>query len=422
MNAWRLRLLTFALMIAWTACQIASAQDAGKPTSQPASQPYVRKGPMKIGTNFWQIDWGGSDPFKDGHRNVTGDNPWREDFLKQMQTYTCLRFMDYGRTNMAEKVHSPDWDKRKQKADKNQNPMAWEWQIDLCNRTGKDLWICVPHHTGPDYWKNLATLVRDTLDPKLKAYVEYSNETWNWQFSQAHYVDAKGKELKLWRPKHDVNKNGAPEQWANDVARLRAHVYFAARVCEVFEEVFGAQAKDRLVKVMAGQASDWCSYIIIEGAADPAVNPKGIKFDCYAIAPYFAANLNGGASIEQVRAVVKESLDITRLVKAELDGTGKWAKIEHVGQYGIPLVCYEGGQHMLNNARGFVSNPMSYTIYKEYLDGLNEIGVDLFMHYVHSGAWGGMAWGAMESLNQPMEQAHRYRALMDWVKEHPPVK
>ena len=34
-----------------------------------------------------------------------------------------------------------------------QNPVAYEWMIDLCNRTGKDMWITVPHVADDDYVK-----------------------------------------------------------------------------------------------------------------------------------------------------------------------------------------------------------------------------------------------------------------------------
>ena len=33
----------------------------------------------------------------------------------------------------------------------------------------------------------LATLVKNTLSPGLPVYVEYSNEVWNYSFTQAHY-------------------------------------------------------------------------------------------------------------------------------------------------------------------------------------------------------------------------------------------
>ena len=59
--------------------------------------------------------------------------------------------------------------------------------IKLCNETQKDAWICVPHLADDDYITQMATLFRDQLDGNLNVYLEYSNEVWNWIFSQTHY-------------------------------------------------------------------------------------------------------------------------------------------------------------------------------------------------------------------------------------------
>ncbi|HYW95102.1 MAG TPA: fibronectin type III domain-containing protein, partial [Bacteroidales bacterium] len=54
-------------------------------------------GKMLIGTNFWNISWGGSgnDPFINGYQNVTGDNPWKPVFLDDVSFYSHYRFMDW---------------------------------------------------------------------------------------------------------------------------------------------------------------------------------------------------------------------------------------------------------------------------------------------------------------------------------------
>lgn len=66
--------------------------------------------------------------------------------------------------------------------------IAWEYCIQLANETGKDLWINIPHKATDDYILQLATLIKATLNPWLKVYVEFSNETWNgaYGFSQVN--------------------------------------------------------------------------------------------------------------------------------------------------------------------------------------------------------------------------------------------
>lgn len=72
--------------------------------------------------------------------------------------------------------------------------MPYEIVIDICNRAGADLWIQTGHRVDQALVEGLAALVRDTLDPALTCFVEYSNETWNNSFDQAQYFIAKGVE------------------------------------------------------------------------------------------------------------------------------------------------------------------------------------------------------------------------------------
>jgi hypothetical protein len=102
-------------------------------------------GAMEVGTNFWDVGWGGqaNDPFMDGHKNVSGDNPWKPEFLDEIRVYTVFRFMDWGKTNNAVEAQGGKtrWEERVKRSDPVQRPMAYEWMIDLCNRTQRDMWV-----------------------------------------------------------------------------------------------------------------------------------------------------------------------------------------------------------------------------------------------------------------------------------------
>jgi hypothetical protein len=65
-----------------------------------------------------------------------------------------------------------DWDTRAQPKSEQAEPVAFEWQIDLCNRSKKDYWVNIPHAADGDYVKQLASLIHDKLDPQLRVYVE----------------------------------------------------------------------------------------------------------------------------------------------------------------------------------------------------------------------------------------------------------
>jgi hypothetical protein len=70
-----------------------------------------------------------------------------------------------------------------------------EIQVALCNALGADLWYNFPFHYDDTSCAATTTYIRDNLNPTLKAYFEYSNEVWNWGFSQTALSAARGAYL-----------------------------------------------------------------------------------------------------------------------------------------------------------------------------------------------------------------------------------
>src|SRR5262249_2457495 len=107
-----------------------------------------------------------------------------DQFLSTLQPFNTLRFMDWAVTN-----NNPvaNWADRTQVTYARQavpNGVAWEYMIQLANLTHKDMWINIPVNATDDYVTQLAALLKQTLNPGLAVYVEYSNELWNSQFTQ----------------------------------------------------------------------------------------------------------------------------------------------------------------------------------------------------------------------------------------------
>jgi hypothetical protein len=374
---------------------------AGTSTQEPTKEEG-----MRLGTNFWFLaDWG-ERAWADNATFTTTSNPWNPTFVSEItqSSFAVLRFMDFGGTNNSVIRNWPD--RTQQASDANLRGgdvggrgIAYEWMFDLCNRTGKDCWICLPHLTIETYEANpsanffteLARLAKDKLLPERRIYVEYSNETWNGQFSQFDYVAGRGRAL------------GYSDQAYT--ASFYFHVYAALRIQKAFEEVF-AEAKDRVKVVLAGQlGSHWGSERQVEALKNGSINPWGLTPDYHAVSNYVGNGINGASS--SIRT------DWSREVSAVRTSARRHRDI--IAPTGMQLIAYEGGQHIVENADVFSRNPQAYDMYKEWLEAVRDDYV-LTVHYAYSGAYGsGGAWGSKEYVGQPLTQAPKARALGEFV-------
>jgi hypothetical protein len=340
-----------------------------------------------IGTNFWNIDWEGQgDFFQSNVDFTTTTDPWRPDFLAELAPYKVLRFMDWNETNDSNNPQAV-WSTRKQKTQMQNEPVAFEWQIDLCNRAQKDYWLNVPHEATPDMWQSLAQLVHDQLDPRLRVYLEWSNEVWNSGFPQNAYAANQAKTLKL----------------SGETPAIAYQVYESVRMYETFEGVFG-KGSPRIVKVIAGQAA-WTGPCQDELTAfgDSTINPKGTKADVYAVAPYFTGN-----SIADLMTAVGTSVGWVQ----SSYGCGMGG--------GLPLISYEGGSDSFsapNNGCTTIQHDAGmHDLYTSYLDGIS--GAKLagpFMQYTHTGA----CWGLKEATGDALSVSPKYQGVLDWLAAHP---
>ena len=98
---------------------------------------------------------------------------------------------------------------------------------------------------------------------------------------------------------------------------------------------------------------------------------------------------------------------------------------------GLPLIAYEGGQHLVGN--GGVENnatinalfddanrdPRMGALYKTYLDAWKASGAKLFVHFINCSGysmWG--RWGALEYLDQPRANAPKFDALQTFIEQN----
>jgi hypothetical protein len=341
-------------------------------------------------------------------------------FLQRLQPFGCLRFMDWGNMNGSSLV---SWTNRTTPGyytQANPDGVALEYMVQLCNTLQRDAWICIPHLADDNYVQQAAQLVRDQLNPALRVYVEYSNETWNNQFSQTAYVQTQGVSLNL---------DTAPYTAGQKFVALRS-----AQIWNIFQQAFGGAATSRLVKVLATQtAGTAVTDMRLAGLTVTNINPSRIMPDALAIAPYFGkaytpSDLPPNAPYPtvdyiltnmSVQAIADEGVQVG-LQKAVADAHG-WR-----------LVCYEAGQTYQGilgaendtNLTAILTaanrDPRMGTLYSQYLDMLQAQGVDLCNNFAYCGGWSKWGyWDLLEYQDQPTNAAPKYAAVVQWIAAHP---
>ena len=276
------------------------------------------------------------------------------DFLARLRGVKMLRFMDWMATNGSPLVSA---DQLPQVTDYTWARVGVPMTVmaALANELQADAWFNVPHKADDGLVRALAAAARDGLAPGRQAWVEYSNEVWNWGFDQAHWADDQGK--ARWGA-------GDKSAWVQFYGRR------AAEVADIWTDVFGDQAKERLVRVIATQTG-WkgleeavltAPLSVAEGGPMPAT-----RFDAYAITGYFGGALGSEAGAKLVhgwldQAGPDDSAAALKLAEQELrDGTlsgsteGSLAGLQDLfayhaqvaSAYGLKLVMYEGGSHVV---------------------------------------------------------------------------
>ncbi|MCY7393177.1 MAG: hypothetical protein LH647_17290, partial [Leptolyngbyaceae cyanobacterium CAN_BIN12] len=360
-----------------------------------------------------------------GFENTYQTQPFHPVFLERLKPFKTLRFMDWAATNNSKLVNWSDRATPTIPSQASGNGVALEHLIQLANTLKIDPWFTLPAQASDDYMRQFAVMVRDRLDPSLKVHVEYSNEVWNSQFSQAKFAGEKGLERRL----DDTS-------WG---AGLRYYSERSVEMFKIWEDVFGANRKPRLVRVLAGQAANpWTAEQIL-GWKDAYKHA-----DVYAIAPYFDGlgddDKDGWSNINDVKNVaitinltpdqiidgmIKE---MPTEIKAMLDGNATVAK-----RFGVALVAYEGGAHLTSYQfpddkiakmtalfTAVNRSPRMRGVYTAYLNQWKQSNGKLFNQFNDVAApskWG--FWGALEYQNQDINTAPKYLGLTDFIRANP---
>ena len=346
-------------------------------------------------------------------------------FLARVRGVGAVRFMDWGATNNSPVEHWADRTTPEMFQGTTRG-VALEYMIELANRLDADAWFCVPHLADDHYIEELAKLIKQRLDPKHKAYVEYSNELWNGIFAQSQWVSKKGCSLglnKYGRYSGSCSEDG-PRYWAG----IKWQVRRSGQIFQIFDQVFGTDAS-RVVRVLAGQAMNThLNEVLLESADNPEINSAKLTADVLAVAPYAGHGIGTNlAEKGRVGAPVSEVLDdLERSIGPHVrESTAANKKL--VDAHGMHLVAYEGGQHLVayggaeNNPQlvdkliAVNRDPRMRSIYSKMLDAWyseSDNGLMMLFNYIESPNKFGV-WGLLENQEQRLETAPKYQAFFD---------
>lgn len=290
---------------------------------------------------LFQDDEAGYDPLV---------NIWRPEILAEATGSSWMRALNWAQVN-----HSPleVWADRPVPTIANCNieresqkyPGTWrrigmpyEWIIDFCNKAGCDLYLPTPHRIDNAYVTQMATLIRDNLNPELRWHAEYSSETWNPLFEQQAYV------ADVLFARYGLTAEG--DAWN----RARA-----TRSCEVFsliEDVFAGQMQ-RVVRILGGQSTvpnmvNEMAGADVSIATSPtlegfAADSLRRKFDKYAIAPYGGKDVDESTAEAALAAMVAELDVLFDPVTGEV--AQNYANLQAINPE-LGLIAYEGGQEL----------------------------------------------------------------------------
>ena len=359
--------------------------------------------------NVWMPDYDGQSFV--GQRDWTPESdfsPFHPLFGDRLSGFGTLRLMQFLGTNDTTTV---EWsgrreltDARQVQSDSTAQGAAIEYGVELANQLDADPWVNMPHAADDDYVRNFATLVRDTLDPELKVYVEWSNELWNFapEYPAFHWIT---DQLTL-------PENEGVDRWE-----------FAARHMQrdyaIWSEVFAGQ-DNRLVRVVAGHTGvPWITQQLLshmDGA-----------FDAVAVGGYFAPGyeerltFTAETTVDEIIDVSMDSIATTlgRVAEHREMLAGYEASLGR----DLELLVYEGGPHLDGRGEAYqsaivqaISDPRIYDAERLLLNGMNDVGVDRFMDYQYTQRVADSRWGNFGSLHQQdqsIEDADKFRALID---------
>jgi hypothetical protein len=373
-------------------------------------------------------------------------------FLETLEPYDDIRYLDWTKTNASREV---EWKDRTHPKDiswgggyPGETPVPWEHIINLSNLTDTNPWINIPHAATDEYISRLARMFANRLDDDLSVTVEYTNEPWGMPVQRQWLLEY-------------ANDNYVYSEPTGDSLKVAdAYMEKAINTIQIFEKEFENVNKDvdRVIGSISGQSA-WVNWtrrtleralefrfaentinsdvsdeyvILVSDELDLEEIPDITGIDQLAVGFYFGSRLGkpendhlfkGDKGIDNIFTEIFDG----GLIKDKYNGLSaldlsrqKMTDYKRFADtYQIPLVAYEGGQHLstwgrrdfdlIENFTEANRDPRMKDAYLEHFDNWEEIvGEDaLFMHWTmvsYPSNTGYGSWGLEEYPDQRSEE------------------
>ena len=268
-----------------------------------------------------------------GTETTYESNPFYSLWLEKLSIFPSVRFMDWGMTNSWGQTDTYTWDDPslfawEDRAQMNHYTWAtnkgipYEMMISLMNEMDLDGWICVPHRASDGYIQSMAELFKENLETERHLTVEYSNEIWNWIFGQTQWL----------------NKYGCESQ---NISWPEGMVPYIQNCLDIWSNVFENEL-NRITRVAGVQVS-W------QDVSNRMINNLTAgSFDAITPTYYFGLTDEGDAALD-VLGTNATVADVAFYARQGMELTKEWLELqksELADPLGVPMVFYEGGQHL----------------------------------------------------------------------------
>jgi hypothetical protein len=359
---------------------------------------------------------------------LAAGNVFRPGFLSLLQKFHAIRFMQWLEIDN-DGGNLSSWASRPQLTDGGwggANGVPVEVALELCNATGADCWLNVPHQATDDYITQMATVAHTMLGKSQKIYIEFSNEVWNGAYPQFAYAEAQGK--ALW-PNADVTAFTLNRNWYG----MRT-----AQTCDIWKSVWGsdysrvhcvlgAQVAQTATAVLSLQCSLWTG-----GGNAPCsshnITDVGISvyLGLFTGPTSWLSALDGG--LNTVFQQINEG-NVLSSAGASQQENSQWEASYHsaLAPYKLGMLAYEGGQSLVSIDGSLVPlytkanrDPRMAAAYTTMLNNWKANGGGLFAVFadIYSPSNFG-EWGALESFLDPVTPLSsappKWQALQNFI-------